>query len=166
MNNLHAYNEFKNKKNSEILQESAAQLFTDTWKVRTRVEIPVSLINAFVKKVQNETGEDPRKKWSEQELAEEISNYVTSSFLTIENLPVSIISNATMEPKIQSQEDMSPQTQVQTDSNAQPPVQNAQEQNVPAQAPAQSQGTPAQAPAQGTPAQNVASTIPQGEQTI
>ena len=162
MNNLHEFKEFQNRKKTEKVQESAAQLFDDAkgggakWKVRTRIEVPVTLINSFVKKVQNETGEDPRKKWSEQEIAESIADYVATSFMTIENLPVSIISNATQEPKVQSQEDMSPQTQVQPpaqDTNtppAQAPVQNAQ------QAPVQN--------AQQPPAQNAAQNIPQSEQ--
>ena len=96
----------------EELNEGA-QLFDNTWKVRTRVEIPTSLINAYVKKVQQDTGEDPRKKWSEQELAEEITKYVTTSYLTIENLPVTIIANASAEPTIQTQEEMPAEIQVQ-----------------------------------------------------
>jgi hypothetical protein len=96
----------------EEVNESA-QLYDDTWKVRTRVELPSSLISAYVKKVQQETGEDPRKKWSEQEIAEEITKFVTTSYLTIENLPVSIISNAQAEPTVQTQEEMPDESQVQ-----------------------------------------------------
>ena len=92
MNNITDYNEFKNQRNPEVSVNEAAQLFDDSWKVRTRVEIPTSLINAYVKKVQSEIGEDPRRKWSEQELAEEITRYVTTAFMTIENLPSSIVS--------------------------------------------------------------------------
>lgn len=96
----------------EEVNESA-QLYDDTWKVRTRVELPSSLISSYVKKVQSETGEDPRKKWSEQEIAEEITKFVTTSYLTIENLPVSIISNAQSEPTVQTQEEMPDESQVQ-----------------------------------------------------
>ena len=181
MKNLTGYGDFKSKKqviveavepiveidevneteqvvDAEEINEGA-QLFDSTWKVRTRVEIPTSLINAYVKKVQQDTGEDPRKKWSEQELAEELTKYVTTSFLTIENLPVSIVSNASAEPTTQTQEEMPVQTEVQTPGEedqvsveiepvqAQLPAQGAESvaQTVP-QAPAQT--PPAQAPAQ------------------
>lgn len=153
MKNITEYNDFRDKKPAEMIKEGA-QLFDQDWKVRTRVSIPVSLINAFVKKVQNETGEDPRKKWSEQEIAEEICNYVTSSFMTVENLPISIITAGEKEPVVQSQEDMGTQTQVQP-----APVQEPAAQPAPAQSPAEetAQAVPqtqeAPAPAAQTPAQ-------------
>jgi len=154
MKNITEYNEFKNSKKiteqvevevkpTEILNEGA-QLYDDTWKSRMRVDIPVSLINAYVKKVQSETGEDPRKRWSEQEIAEEIANYVTTAFMTIENLPSSIITSGQKQPTIQTEEEMPVETQVQE------PIQE------PAQEPAQ---LPVQEPAQ-TPADNIAREIP------
>jgi len=162
MNNLHEYNEFKNKKKTvEPINESAAQLFDDVWKIRLRMDIPVSLVNSYVKKCQNETGEDIRKKISEQEIAEMISDYVAKSFLTIENLPVSIVSNTQQEPKIQTQEaQVPPQTQIQEETPAQEPAtegQPAPAQEAPAQQPAQNA-----APAQPN-AQQTASKIPQAE---
>ena len=115
MKNLTEYNEFKSIKrgSTETVQEGA-QLFDDSWKVRTRVEIPTSLINSYVKKVQAESGEDPRKKWSEQELAEEITKYVTTAFLTVENLPSSIVSSVKETPQVQTQEEMPDETEVQS----------------------------------------------------
>ena len=100
------------------------------------------MINEFCKKISAETGEDAKKKWSEQEIAEEIANYVTTAFLTVENLPVSIISNVQQEPKVQtqgqSQAEVPAQAEV-TETPAQPTE----------EAPAQSTETPAQpAPAQ------------------
>jgi len=122
MKNLTEYNEFKEiKRGTTQKVTEGAQLFDDSWKVRTRVEIPTSLINAYVKKVQAETGEDPRKKWSEQELAEEITRYVSTAFLTVENLPSSIVSNIEQKPQVQVQEEMPEETQVQ--SQVQPEVQ-------------------------------------------
>ena len=125
-----------------------AQLFDNTWKVRTRVEIPTSLINAYVKKVQQDTGEDPRKKWSEQELAEEITKYVTTSYLTIENLPVTIVANASAEPTTQTQEEMPAETQVQA------PVQGEEVK-------VEVEPAPEAAPVQG--AETVAQTVPQAQ---
>jgi FtsZ-interacting cell division protein ZipA len=155
MNNITDYNEFKSKRTLTPEQvNEGAQLFDDNvWKVRTRVEIPTSLINAYVKKVQAEMGEDPRKKWSEQEIAEELTKYVTTAFLTVENLPSSIVSAAQKQPTIQSQEEMPTETQVQTSIEEAPAAQAPAAQG--AQAPAQG----AQAPAQG--AQAVASQVAQ-----
>lgn len=130
MKNMYDYNDFRSKKtkiNEQVEEQidktneineseinEGAQLYDNTWKVRTRVEVPSSLINSYVKKVEQQTGEDPRKKWSEQELAEEITKFVTSSYLSVENLPVSIITNVQQEPKIQTQEEMPEETQVQS----------------------------------------------------
>lgn len=144
MKNITEYNEFRNNRPTEMIKEGA-QLFDQDWKVRTRVSIPVSLINAFIKKVQNETGEDPKKKWSEQEIAEEICNYVTTAFMTVENLPTSIITSGEKEPVVQSQEDMNAQTQVQ------PAAQPVQE--------------PVQEPAAQTPAEETAQEVPQTQET-
>jgi len=166
MNNITDYNEFKSKRTVDITENEAvvnegAQLFDDnTWKVRTRVEIPTSLINAYVKKVQAEVGEDPRKKWSEQELAEEITKYVTTAFMTVENLPSSIVSAIEKQPTVQSQEDMPLETQVQSqvqapEGQAQAPVQG-QAQGAPVQSPAENVAVEVQqtqAPSQGAPAQ-------------
>lgn len=152
MKNLTEYADFKSKKtetDSKFITEGA-QLFDSTWKVRTRVEVPQSLVNSFIKKVKDESGEDCRKKWSEQELAEEITKYVTSSFLTIENLPVSIVTSATAEPKVQTQEEMPTETQVQA------PVEGEGEVKV------EVQPAPEEAPApQG--AEGVAQTVPQAQ---
>lgn len=152
MKNITEYGDFKKGRtitenvtvNTQDVVNEGAQLFDDVWKSRMRVEIPVSLISAYVKKVQSETGEDPRKRWSEQEIAEEIANYVTTSFMTVENLPTSIIASGQKQPTVQSQEDMPAETQVQPQ----------------AQSPVQEPSIQPQAPAQETPAQNVAREIP------
>ena len=152
MRNITEYGEFKKSRvttEQVIVNEGAAQIFDDVWKVRNRIEIPISLINSYVKKVQSETGEDPRKKWSEQEIAEELANFVSSKFMTIENLPSSIISSAQKQPTVQTQEDMPVQSQVQPQGE------------MPIQPQAQPQGEmPVQVPAQ-EPAQNVAQEVPQ-----
>ena len=158
MKNLTEYGDFKNKKhaNEAVVEQQVnegAQLFdANVWKVRTRVEIPTSLINAYIKKVKDESGEDVRKRWSEQELAEEITKYVTTSYLTIENLPTSIVTNAAAEPKVQTQEEMPAETQV--EPQAQAPAQAAEPVNV--------QIEP-QAPVAQPAAQTVAQTVPQAQ---
>jgi len=181
MKNLTDYNDFKNKKTltesvkevveQEVVAEQVevtieegevsegAQLLDNTWKVRTRVEVPTTLINAFIKKVKDETTEDLRKKWSEQELAEELTKFVTSSYMTIENLPVTIVSNASSEPKAQAQEQMPSETQVQAPAaQGEAPAQAQNPVNVQIEP---AQGAQTAAPAQG--AQQVAQTVPQAQ---
>jgi len=173
MNNLHGYNDFKDKRSVQLNEEveqfveqieeevvneesvnEGAQLFDNTWKVRSRVEIPVTLINAYKKKVQQETGEDLMKKWSEQELAEEITKYVVTSFLNIENLPVSLVTGAVSEPQAQVSQEMPAQTQVQPQISPE----GQQEVNV--------QIEPAQGGGQSQRPQEIAQTIPQTEEGI
>jgi len=157
MKNLTGYDNFKELKRgaTEKIVEGA-QLFDDNWKVRTRVEIPTSLINAYVKKVQAETGEDPRKKWSEQELAEEITKYVSTAFMSVENLPSSIVSAIEQQPQVQVQEEMPMDTEVET--QVQEPEVQVEE------AP---QGQQVQEPGQVQPqSQEVAQTIPQGQPQV
>lgn len=162
MKNITEYGDFKKSRtiteqvvnNGQIVLEGA-QLYDDTWKVRTRIEIPSSLINAYIKKVQSETGEDPKKRWSEQEIAEELANYVTTAYMTVENLPTSIISSGTKQPTIQSQEEMPIETQVQEPVQTQVPGQGQVQTQVPGQV-----QTPAQGQVQ-TPAQNIAREVPQ-----
>ena len=158
MKNLTEYNDFKDLKRGEQIVEGA-QLFDDNWKVRTRVEIPTSLINAYVKKVQAETGEDPRKKWSEQELAEEITKYVSTAFMTVENLPSSIVSNVEQAPQVQVQEEMPLDTEVETQvQEPEVQVEEAPQGQDIVQEPVQGQGQ--------VQAQEVAQVIPQGQPQV
>ena len=155
MNNLHEYSEFKNKKRGEKTTiNEGAQLFpNDVWKVRTRIEIPQSLINSYIKKVKDETGEDLKAKWSFQELAEEIANFITNSYMSIENLPTSMTSSVHAQPVIQTQEDMPTQTQVQGQAQAaQGQATQGQGQSTQGQGQStQGQGQAAQGTAQGVP---------------
>lgn len=63
----------------------------DLYKVKTTIDIPKSLINAFVSKAKKENGTDPKENWSDVDLAEMFVSYVTATFMNIESLPVSAI---------------------------------------------------------------------------
>ena len=154
MKNLTEYNEFKNKKSDTI--NEAAQLFDNTWKVRVRISVPSSLISSYCKKVQMETNVDVRKTWSEQEIAEEIANYL-ENFLKIENLPSSILTNANIEPKTTVQEEIPEQTEVQPE-----PVETAEKPTETPEQPVQAQKTPNAQPEE-TSAQTIAQKVPQTE---
>lgn len=119
MENLINYNDFKNHKNGKKINESA-QLIDDTWNVRVRFQIPASLVNAYVKKIKDEVNKNIRENFSDQEIAEEIANYIKSAYTNISNLPVSIIvgEKSTQEPTVQVQ-NAQVQTQVQTQGQTQ-----------------------------------------------
>ena len=63
----------------------------DTFKVKTFVEIPKSLINQFVSKAKKEHNLDTRENWSDTDLAEMFVDYVIANYLNIESLPVNSI---------------------------------------------------------------------------
>lgn len=116
MKNLTEYNDFKSiKKDSVEPIVEGAQLFDkNTWKVRTRIEIPTTLINAYFKKVQAETGDDVKSRWSEQEIAEEFVKYISTAFVNVENLPSSIVTSMDKKPQVQTQEDMPEDADIQS----------------------------------------------------
>jgi hypothetical protein len=63
----------------------------DTYKVKTTIDIPKSLINAFVSKAKKDHDIDPRENWSDVDLAEMFVNYINATFVNIESLPVNAI---------------------------------------------------------------------------
>jgi hypothetical protein len=68
-----------------------ATKYGDTWKVKALVDVPKSLINAFVSKAKKENDIDPRETWGDEDLAQLFVNYVMATFVNIESLPVTAI---------------------------------------------------------------------------
>lgn len=63
----------------------------DIYKVKTTLDVPQSLINALVKKVKEENSKNAREFWSDIDIAEEIAKYVIATFMSIDNVPASIL---------------------------------------------------------------------------
>jgi hypothetical protein len=63
----------------------------DTYKVKTTINVPKSLINAFVSKAKKANSIDPRENWSDTDLAEMFITYISTHFLNIDSLPVDAI---------------------------------------------------------------------------
>lgn len=63
----------------------------DIYNVKTVIEVPKSLINAFVSKAKKEHDVDPRESWSDTDLAELFVKYVTVNFMNIDSIPVDAI---------------------------------------------------------------------------
>jgi hypothetical protein len=166
--NLYEFGEFQGKRNISHLTENV-QAVDDIYRVRKRIDIPMSLVNAFKKKVKDESGKNISQFYSDVELSEEIADYIITSYVSIENLPVNLILGDQYS-KSQGQAQGQPDTEGLDETQpiqgqAQPPVQpGAQAQ--PGAQPVQSAPQAQAAPVQG--AQKTAAQIPpaQGGQAI
>jgi hypothetical protein len=131
MKHVKAFEKFRIQKNrEEIIKESVFQV-NDLYKVKTMIDLPQSLINAYVKKVKDTTGKNLRQFFGDVDIAEEIIKYVTTTFLDIDKIP----GGAIMGGQTQAQTQGEGQVQVQTEPQAQTQGQAEPQ----AQAPAQGQ---------------------------
>ena len=87
MKDVRAFEKFRIHKNrEEIIRESVLQV-NDIYTVKTMIDIPQSLINAYVKKVKDSTGKNLRTFFGDVDIAEEIIKYVTLNFVNIDQIP-------------------------------------------------------------------------------
>ena len=151
-----------NKRRDEIIKESVLQV-NDIYKVRTLIDIPQSLINAYVKKVKDNTGKNLRQFFGDVDIAEEIVKYVTLNFTNVDQVPAGALTGdaqgtpegqtqaqpqAQVQGQPQAQVQGQPQAQVQGQAQPQAQVQVQTEAEPQAQPQAQGQGQ-AQPQAQG-----------------
>ena len=102
----------------EAVKESVMNV-GDIYKVRSTVDIPQSLINAYVKKVKDTTGKNMRQFYGDVEIAEELVKYITTNGLDIEK----IAGNALMGGQAQGQGQGQTQPQVQVETQVEPQAQ-------------------------------------------
>ena len=105
----------KNKRKEDIIKESVLQV-NDIYKVRTMIDIPQSMINAYVKKVKDNTGKNLRQFFGDVDIAEEVVKYITQNFLNVDQIPAGAL---TGDAQAQTQPE-GEQAQVQTQIEAQP----------------------------------------------
>ena len=87
MKHIRTFESYRVKKNrEEIIKESVLQI-NDIYKVKTMIDIPQSLINAYVKKVKDTTGKNLRQFFGDVDIAEEIVKYINMNNLDIEKIP-------------------------------------------------------------------------------
>lgn len=121
------------KKREEIIKESVIQV-NDIYKVRTMVDIPQSLINAYVKKVKDNTGKNLRQFFGDVDIAEEIVKYVTLNGLDSDKIAANALMGGPQgqaqgqgqmqaQPEAQPQAQTQPQAQVEAQPQAQPQTQ-------------------------------------------
>jgi len=63
----------------------------NVYKVKTIIEVPTNVVNAFIKKVKEEKGPDIMDNWSQVDIAELIVNHIATNFITADNVPVSVL---------------------------------------------------------------------------
>jgi hypothetical protein len=111
------FESFRVKKNREDIIKEAVLQVNDIYKVKTMIDIPQSLINAYVKKVKDTTGKNLRQFFGDVDIAEEIVKYINTSNLDIENLPGGALLGGQSQTQNQSQ--VQSQGQAQTQGQAQ-----------------------------------------------
>ena len=138
MKHIRNFESYKNRmRRDDIIKESVLQV-NDIYKVRTMIDIPQSLINAYVKKVKDTTGKNLRQYFGDVDIAEEIVKYITSTQLDNEKIPGNAILGGQIQS--QSQAQVQPQSQVQTQSQAQTQTQEEDDfEDVQAQSQSQAQ---------------------------
>jgi hypothetical protein len=178
MKHIRTYENYRIKKNrEEIIKESVLQV-NDIYKVKTMIDIPQSLINAYVKKVKDTTGKNLRTFFGDVDIAEEIVKFINMDNLDVEKIPGGALmgggqSQTQTQPQAQPQVQVEAQPQAQTQEAPQAQAQPAQTEEAPAQAqeaPAQgefeepqAQAQPAQGQAQEAPAQGEEAQPAQGQ---
>lgn len=78
------------RKRTELIKESIMTV-NDIYKVKTMIDVPQSLINAYIKKVKDNSGKNARQFWSDTDIAEEIVKYISSNYMNVDSIPTSIL---------------------------------------------------------------------------
>ena len=88
MKHLTSLNDFKSSKGNKMNETVFA--IDDVYRVLPNIDVPKSLINAYIKKVKDDTKRDIKDVYGAEQLAEMIVNYISTTFLNIENLPITM----------------------------------------------------------------------------
>jgi hypothetical protein len=145
MKHIRTFENYRTKsKREEIIKESVFQV-NDIYKVKTMIDIPQSLINAYVKKVKDTTGKNLRQFFGDVDIAEEIVKYINMNNLDVEKIP----GGALMGGQAQAQStQVQPEAQTEAQPQAQTEVQPQAQVEAQPQAQVQTEAQP-QAQAQG-----------------
>lgn len=109
------------RKREEIIRESVLQV-NDIYKVKSMIDIPQSLINAYIKKVKDNTGKNLRQFFGDMDIAEEIVKHVAQTGIDADKIPATALVGG-VQGQAQGQGQAQPQAQAQTEPQAQPQVQ-------------------------------------------
>lgn len=153
MNHIRKFQSFrKGKRREEIIKEAVFQV-NDIYKVKTTIDIPQSLINAYVKKVKDNTGKNLRQFFGDMDIAEEIVKFVAQNGLDADKLSANaLVGGGQEQSQVQSQPQAQTQPQAQSQPQSQVQVQTQGEGQAQGQTQGQAQGqgqTQGQAQGQG-----------------
>ena len=125
------------RRKNELIKESVLQV-NDIYKVRTFIDIPQSLINAYVKKVKDTAGKNLRQFFGDVDIAEEIVKYINLNYLNVDKIPAGALMGDG-QAQVQTQSEVSTeetpveqnqaQTQTETDTTENQPQVQVQDQN-------------------------------------
>jgi hypothetical protein len=119
MKHIRTFEGYRVRKNrEEIIKESVLQV-NDIYKVKTMIDIPQSLINAYVKKVKDTTGKNLRQFFGDVDIAEEIIKYINLNNLDVEKIPGNALMGGA-QSQGQGQPQGQPQIQTETETQIQP----------------------------------------------
>ena len=126
MKHIRTFENYRIRKNrEEIIKESVLQV-NDIYKVKTMIDIPQSLINAYVKKVKDTTGKNLRQFFGDVDIAEEIVKYINMNFLDVEKIPGGALMGGGQtqvqgqnQPQVETEPQAQTQPQVETEPQAQ-----------------------------------------------
>ena len=109
------------RKREEIIRESVLQV-NDIYKVKSMIDIPQSLINAYIKKVKDNTGKNLRQFFGDMDIAEEIVKHVAQAGIDADKIPATALVGG-VQGQAQSPVQGQAQPQAQTEPQAQPEAQ-------------------------------------------
>ena len=137
MNHIRKFESFRRvKKREEIIKEAVFQV-NDIYKVKTTIDIPQSLINAYVKKVKDNTGKNLRQFFGDMDIAEEIVKFVAQNGLDAEKLSANALVGG---GQVQGQQQDQPQAQTEPQSQPQSQTQGEVQVQAESQPQGESQG--------------------------
>jgi hypothetical protein len=113
---------------AEAIKESVLQI-GDVYKVRSMIDIPQSLINAYVKKVKDTTGKNLRQFFGDVEVAEELVKHITTSGLDIDKIPGNALMGGAQgqgQGQVQGQDGVQVDTQIEAQPETQVQAQDTQ----------------------------------------
>ena len=120
MKHIRTFENYRVRKNrDEIIKEAVLQV-NDVYKVKTMIDIPQSLINAYVKKVKDTTGKNLRQFFGDVDIAEEIVKYINTNNLNVDNIPGGALMGGQAQEETQTQVQPQAQTQEETQTQVQP----------------------------------------------
>lgn len=132
-----------NKTNDLAINEKTLNIDNDIMVV-ANIRIPRSVVNGYIKKVKDLTGQDLKDTFGESVIAEEIVKYISTAFINVDSIPVNaLIGGPDPQAQTQATQDIpqgEAQVQVQEPAAAQAEPQAQVQVQAPVQAPTEDNG--------------------------